>query len=154
MLKVIQNILSWPVFRILGIGEKLPPEEEEEYIAVPEYVAHNFTREVQESCPWLDLGDRAAVLFGKPALDVYLELQQFNDYLKGSIEDDMSDVFEAEYVNKGIAMAQTACQDLGLEVPPPPSMPPLPPIPGESVPAVQPVSSAPAAPKPGVRAIF
>lgn len=142
MLKVIQNILSWPIFRILKREESLTPEEEEEYIKVPEEVAHDFTKEERESCPWLDLGDRAAVLFGKPALDVYLEIQQFNTYLKGSIEDDASDIFSAEYVNKGIVMAQEACRDLGLEVPPAPEMPPISRIPGELTPWY-PIASAP-----------
>lgn len=131
MLKVVKNMLSWPIFRILARGERLAPEEEKEYIRVPEHVSYDFTREEAESCPWLDLGDRAAALFGPAALKVYLELQQFHSYLTGSVSDDMSYIFHAEYVNKGQDLSEQACLDLGMQAPPRPMPPAIPSIPEE-----------------------
>lgn len=129
MLKIIKDILSWPIFKIVRREEQLSPEEEEEFIRVEEQVAHDFTGEGRESCPYLDLGDRASVLFGSPALKVYLEAQKFYNYLTGSVSEDASDILYTSYVDKAQSMEEEACDALGITPPPRPPMPIAPSIP-------------------------
>jgi len=102
MIQALYNLTHWPLFRRKQSKEEVIPEDK---IEVDEKVGFGlFAKEDRKSCAILDTADRAALLLGKPAQEVYLALVQVNELWTHSESDTVREIYAAGYVEPAKAM--------------------------------------------------